>query len=152
MTTHLLDVNVLVALLWPAHQAHAAAQAWLARVPARKWATCPLTQAGVVRILSNPAFSPHAVSPWQALDVLAANLAHSRHVFWPDEISLSEALQPFRSTLTGHRQITDAYLLALAVHHKGRLATFDRAILTLSGRGFAPKHCVDLLVTRARSV
>ena len=146
------DVNVLVALLWPAHHAHSAAQAWLARMPGRKWATCPLTQAGVVRILSNPAFSPQAVSPEQALDVLAANLADSRHVFWPDDISVKEALHPFRLNLSGHRQITDAYLLALAVHHNERLATFDRAILTLHGRESAGRKHVELLGARPRSV
>ena len=148
MTTFLLDVNVLVALMWPAHAAHTAAQAWFRRMPGRKWATCPLTQAGFVRIVSNPAFSPQAVSPRQAIDVLAANLGHSGHVFWPDDLAVPEALGAVGPKLTGHRQITDAYLLGLAVHRKGFLATFDRAILSLAARDIASKHPVELIVAR----
>ncbi|MDQ6759748.1 MAG: PIN domain-containing protein [Acidobacteriota bacterium] len=130
MTPCLLDVNVLIALLWPAHEAHSAAQAWFARSPRRKWATCPLTQAGFVRIVSNPGFSPQAVSPAQALDVLAANIAHPQHLFWPDSLSVADAVGPFRAKLTGHRQITDAYLLGLALQKKASFVTFDRGILS----------------------
>ncbi len=147
MTPCLLDVNVLIALLWPAHEAHSAAQAWFARNPGRKWVTCPLTQAGFVRIVSNPAFSPQAVSPRQALDVLEANIAHPRHLFWPDHLSVADALGPFRSKLTGHRQITDAYLLGLALQKKGSFVTFDRGILALAGAEGSRSN-VEVIPTR----
>lgn len=151
MTSYLLDVNVLVALMWPAHEAHAAAQGWLKGTSRGNWATCPLTQAGFVRTVSNPAFSPHAVSPGDALDVLATSLTHPRHVFWADDLPLAEALRPFRSRMTGHGQITDAYLLALAVHRRGILSTFDRAIVTLAGRETqALKHLEVIPLERTR--
>ena len=152
MTICLLDVNVLVALMWPAHEAHATAQAWFRRIPGRKWATCPLTQAGFVRIVSNPAFSSQAVSPRQAIDVLSANAGHSGHVFWPDALSVPEALGVFGPKLTGHRQITDAYLLGLAVHKKGLLVTFDRAILTLAVRDMVSNNSVELIGDKLKRV
>ena len=152
MTTCLLDVNVLVALMWPAHEAHATAQAWFRRIPGRKWATCPLTQAGFVRIVSNPSFSPQAVSPRQAIDVLAANVGHSGHVFWPDDLTVPEALSVFGPKLTGHGQITDAYLLGLAVHKKGLLVTFDRAILTLAVRDMVSNNSVELIGDKLKHV
>lgn len=127
----LLDVNVLVAMAWPAHRAHEKAQEWLARHAREGWATCPLTQSGFVRILSNPAFSPNALTPQDALRLLQANLGHPAHRFWSDELSLNSALQPFVERLSGHQQVTDAYLLALAIHKKGKLVTMDRAIRAL---------------------
>src|SRR5580698_10054789 len=97
----------------------------------RGWATCPLTQAGFVRIVSNPAFSPDAVSPRVAINTLQANLKHPSHQFWPDDISVPEALQPLLERLAGHGQVTDAYLLGLAIRKQARLATFDHALASL---------------------
>jgi uncharacterized protein len=131
MTVHLLDVNVLIALIWPAHERHAIAQRWLASESNKGWATCPLTQAAFVRIVSNPAFSRDAVAPLPATEILEAALRHPLHQFWPDEISLVEAIRPVAKKLLGHQQISDAYLLGLAVHRKGGLLTMDRAILGL---------------------
>lgn len=131
MTAFLLDVNVLVALMWPAHESHARAQEWFARNARRGWATCPMTQAGFARIVSNPSFSPDAVSPPEAVRLLAANLELRQHCFWPDDLTLARATEGFRKNLTGHRQFTGAYLLALAIHHKGKLATLDRSIAAL---------------------
>jgi toxin-antitoxin system PIN domain toxin len=127
----LFDVNVLVALLWPAHQFHARAHHWFERNMGEGWATCPLTQAGFVRIVSNPAFSADAVAPHVALSVLQASLRHASHQFWPDDISLPEAVLPLLEKLTGHRQVTDAYLLGLAIRNRARLATFDRSLSSL---------------------
>jgi toxin-antitoxin system PIN domain toxin len=126
----LLDVNILIAMAWPTHRAHEKVQDWLARHAREGWATCPLTQTAFVRILSNPAFSPNALTPGDALALLRANLAHPAHRFWADEVSLVRALGPFVPRLTGH-QVTDAYLLGLAMHKKGKLATMDRAVRTL---------------------
>ncbi len=131
MSAFLLDVNVLVALMWTAHGSHLRAQEWFARNARHGWATCPLTQAGFVRIISNPAFSPDAVTPREAAGLLHTNLGHRHHKFWADDIPLADAIEPLLPHLLGHRQITDAYLLGLAKHHRARLATMDRAILLL---------------------
>ena len=131
MSVFLLDANGLIALAWPEHIAHNRAGTWFARHSRNGWSTCPFTQAAFVRILSNPAFSPRALSPQNAVAVLAANLKLPGHRFWPDDISMEEALTPFGKRVFGHRQITDAYLLALATHHKGRLATMDEGIGSL---------------------
>src|SRR5690242_1005480 len=131
MSALLLDVNVLIALIWPAHAFHSRMQNWFARNSRRGWATCPVTQTGFVRIVSNPAFSSDAVSPEEAVSVLAANLQHRSHQFWADGIGIEEATQAFRHRVVGHQQITDAYLLGLAAHHKGKLATLDRSVAAL---------------------
>lgn len=131
MTAFLLDVNVLIALMWPAHEGHTQAQEWFGRKSRDGWATCPFTQAAFVRIISNPAFSSDAVTPQEALKLLAANLNHPSHHFWPDEIGLVAATQAFARRLVGHQQVTDAYLLGLALHKKGKLATMDRSVLAL---------------------
>jgi len=131
MAIHLLDVNVLVALMWPAHAAHSNVQAWFAKQAKQGWATCPFTQVALVRILSNPSFSSDAVTPQQALTALSTNLKHPNHKFWPDDISVTDAVEPVRKGLVGHNQITDAYLLGLAIRHKGKLATMDRGVMTL---------------------
>ena len=130
-TGFLLDVNVLIAMVWPTHRAHEKVQEWLARHAREGWATCPLTQTAFVRILSNPAFSPNALTPADALALLQANLGHPAHRFWSDEVSFAHALEPFVQRLAGHQQVTDAYLLGLAMHRKGKLATMDRAVRAL---------------------
>lgn len=150
MAACLLDVNALVALLWPAHVHHAAAQEWFARRSRRGWATTPITQGGFVRIVSNPAFSRDAVSPAQALQLLAANLKHRAHRFWPAGIGVPETLARFGGHLVGHRQVTDAYLLGLALHHRGKLATFDGGIRALCGGDDAARDAVELIAAEPR--
>lgn len=125
----LLDVNVLIALTWPSHEFHVKVQQWFSTRQREKWASCPLTQSAFVRILSNPAFSPHALTAVDAIALLRSSLQHPGHQFWPDDIGLQEAAAPFR--VTGHQQVTDAYLLGLAIHNKGRLATLDRKLAAL---------------------
>ena len=127
----LLDVNVLIALLWPPHEAHARAQHWFAQNARHGWATCAMTQAGFVRIVSNPIFSRRAVSPRDALEVLSGSLQHPAHHFWTEDIGVTEALAHFGRRLLGHQQITDAYLLGLAIQKKGRLATLDASLSSL---------------------
>ena len=131
MTAFLLDVNVLVALMWPAHEGHSQSQEWFSRKAREGWATCPFTQAAFVRIVTNPAFSRDAVTPQEAMKILSVNLKHPSHQFWAGEISFIQAAQPFGERMTGHQQVTDAYLLGLAVHKKGKLATMDRGVLAL---------------------
>jgi toxin-antitoxin system PIN domain toxin len=130
----LLDVNVLIALIWPEHQFHQEALSWFDRNARHGWATCPITQMGFVRILSS---SPiiNAPTVTEALRLLEPNLEHPTHEFWQDEIGLSSAINLTGAILQGHRQITDTYLLGLAMHRKGKLATFDHSIAALLPEG-----------------
>jgi toxin-antitoxin system PIN domain toxin len=131
MTGCLLDVNVLIALMWPAHEGHRQVKHWFRQHAEGGWATCPFTQAAFVRIVSNPAFSRDAVEPKEAVGILEANLKHPHHRFWTADLSFLRAVQPFAGRLVGHKQVTDAYLLGLALHKKGKLVSLDRGILDL---------------------
>lgn len=146
MKTALLDLNLLTALVWPAHEHHEAAHRWFAARGNASWATCPLTQLGFVRIVSNPAFSRDALSPVEALSLLAANLVHRGHEFWSDALPVPAALEPVEAALQGHNQLTDGYLLGLAYRQKGVLATFDRGLAALAGRRLAP--ALETIATR----
>ena len=128
MTAFLLDVNVLVAMSWPGHRFHETALRWFAHNQRKGWATCPMVQTGFVRIVSNPAFSPRAVSPKQAIDALNISLQSRTHQFWADDISVADVQRIVKGRIAGHQQVSDAYLVALAVQHGGRLATLDRSI------------------------
>lgn len=130
MKPYLLDVNVLIALGWPSHVHHEEAQNWFARHRKAGFRTCPLTETGFVRISSNPGFTPEAVSPWEALALLDRITSLPEHGFWPDDLPLGRAIAG-GEPLLGHRQITDAYLVALAKRHRGVLATLDRSVLAL---------------------
>lgn len=128
---YLLDINVLLALAWPSHVHHTQAQRWFAQKGAAGFRTCPLTQIGFIRICINPRFTPGAVSPKEALLLLEHIIALPNHEFWPDDLPLSQAVKDH--PIVGHRQVTDAYLLALATARGGVLASFDRALLCLPG-------------------
>jgi uncharacterized protein len=141
----LLDVNVLIALLWPPHEAHERAQRWFAKNAGQGWATCAMTQAGFVRVVSNPAFSRRAVSPRDALQVLGGSVQHPAHHFWTEDIGVAEAVAPFGRRLLGHQQITDGYLLGLAIHKKGRLATLDGSVPSLLPEQGAARSRVVLI-------
>lgn len=129
---YLLDTNLLIALLWPSHERHEVAVKWFTRHRGKGWATCPFTQAGFVRIVSNPAFSRDAVQPRDAAQVLHANTAARDHVFWGDDLPYVAAVAFAGVRLMGHQQVTDAYLLGLAVHRGGMLATLDRRVSALT--------------------
>jgi toxin-antitoxin system PIN domain toxin len=130
LSASLLDVNVLLALAWPSHQHHAAAHRWFSRAARQGWATCPLTELAFVRLSSNPAFSPDAVSPGEALDLLARIRKVPRHVPW-DQLPPVGDLRSLR--LLGHQQVNDAYLVLVARRHRGVLATFDARIAAWGG-------------------
>lgn len=133
--TRLLDVNVLVALAWPNHIHHARALHWFRTVREHGWATCPLTESGFVRVSSNTRAIPEAQSPQDAITLLRRLRTVAGHTFWSDDVSPAhEGTGPF-SHVVGYRQVTDAHLLSLALRRGGRLATFDRGILTL-----VPEH------------
>jgi len=137
----LLDLNVLVALTWPSHIHHKAAHAWLTANRQHTWATCPITQSGLLRISSNPKIIPEAVSPAQALTLLNTLVELPEHQFWPDAVSVTDSPVFQGKTLLGHRQVTDAYLLSLCIHNEGRLVTFDKAIKTMAA-GYSDCVCV----------
>jgi toxin-antitoxin system PIN domain toxin len=149
MKAYLLDTNVLIALLWPSHAQHAPAVRWFTRHRGKGWATCAMTEAGFVRIVSNPAFSRDAVTPGEASSLLAANTAAGDHVFWPDALPFAEAAACAGLRLVGHQQVTDSYLLGLALKRGGALATLDHRIGALTAPGSVERKALEIIsVTR----
>lgn len=144
MTRALLDVNVLVALLDSDHVDHDQARDWLDdEIGTAGWASCAITENGFVRILSQPRY-PSPVSPMEAIEVLSRACDSSHHAFWPCDVSVLDARIVDRSRLHGPRQVTDAYLLAMATAHHGRFVTFDRAVSLASVRGATEEHLTVL--------
>jgi toxin-antitoxin system PIN domain toxin len=138
----LLDVNVLIALLDSDHASHDAAMSWFAQHAAEGWASCPITQNGCIRIMSNPSYPNHF--PVEAVTKRLAEACRADiHDFWPDELSLLDSDVVDVTRIHGPRQLTDIYLLAVAVQRKGRLVTFDTGI-ALAAVKRAGKH--NLLV------
>ena len=123
----LLDVNLLIALLDAAHVHHGRARAWLEANIEHGWASCPLTQNGCIRILSQPTY-PGSQPPGAIVARLTEAAGTPWHAFWPDDLSLLEPRCVDWHHVLGSRQLTDVYLLALAVRRGGRLATLDRAV------------------------
>lgn len=126
----LLDVNVVLALLDPAHTFHHKAHAWFVERGRRAWATCPLIQNAVVRIASQPRYLNSPGPAPVVAGMLAGFCARPGHEFWPDDISLLDAARVDVKRLIAPAMVTDSYLLALAVAHGGRLATFDSRLVT----------------------
>lgn len=123
----LLDVNVLLALLDADHVDHQRARAFLDSAVGAGWASCAITQNGFVRIISQPRY-PSPVPPTQAMDRLGSACASPAHEFWRCEISALDQAVIDRTRVHGPRQLTDAYLLALAAFHDGRFVTFDQSV------------------------
>jgi uncharacterized protein len=130
VTTFLLDVNVLIALVDPAHMQHEPAHAWFGRVGKRAFATCPITENGLLRILGHPKYLNSPGAPGVVTSLLAALRALPGHAFWADKISIGDAEWIDVTRLSSHSQVTDSYLLALARAHGGRLASMDRKLVT----------------------
>jgi toxin-antitoxin system PIN domain toxin len=130
LTRFLLDINVLIALIDPAHVQHDKAHAWFAAKGQKAWATCPITENGVLRIVGHPRYPSSPGSPSAVAHLLAPILELPGHAFWPDDVSLfdQERVNPARLLDSAH--LTDSYLLALARVHGGQLATFDRRLVT----------------------
>jgi toxin-antitoxin system PIN domain toxin len=136
---YLLDVNVLLALAWPNHDHHHAAHAWFGRSRVEGWATCPMTQAGFVRISCQPAVSKHLVPVHEAVQILGASTRSSDHHFWHQTSAVTSLSPELLKRVMGPQQLTDALLLELAIRHKGALATFDQRIGNLLPSG-SPHH------------
>lgn len=130
MTVYLLDVNVLIALVDPAHIQHDQAHDWFARVGRTSFATCPLTENGLVRIVGHPKYPNTPGPPSAVLQSLTAIRALPGHVFWPAHVSIADDEFFAPELLCSHARVTDSYLLALAHANGGRLATMDRNLVT----------------------
>lgn len=131
ISAHLLDVNFLIALAWPNHIAHGQAVSWFRENSKIPFATCPITEAGFIRISMNPLVVTESTTARGAINMLAEYCSIFSHVFWPDDLSITEALRDY-PIISGHRQVTDAYLLALALAHSGSLVSFDGGIVSLA--------------------
>lgn len=127
MTRALLDINVLLALLDSDHVDHRRASEWLDAEIGSGWASCAITQNGFVRIVSQPRY-PSPVPPAQAVLLLEQACSTEHHEFWPCDVSILDGKAVDRRRVHGPRQVTDAYLLALATRQGGRFVTFDRSV------------------------
>ena len=134
MSRQLPDVNVLLALVSPHHEGHAAARVWFAKSGHRAWATNPLTQLGVLRLLTNPAVTHGAVSAATAIQIVDVVTRHSGHEFWPLDHKMMSGLRALAGRLQGHKQWTDAVLLWHATDRGGVLVTFDSGVKELAAR------------------
>ncbi|HEX4006525.1 MAG TPA: TA system VapC family ribonuclease toxin [Acidobacteriaceae bacterium] len=136
----LLDVNVLVALIDEQHGFHRRAAQWRAAAssaePSAAWSLAPFTEAGFVRVVTNPRY-PNPFSVAEALEVLALLAAQKGYAFCAVTESLTTLAQPFVERLFGHQQITDACLLGLAIRGGRVLVTFDKGLRTLAGPAHA---------------
>lgn len=130
MTRYLLDVNVLIALIDPAHVQHDRAHEWFAASGKHAWATCPLTENGVLRIVGSARYPNSPGTPAAVAELFAKLCALPGHEFWPDGITLLDSQRIDSARLLDSGQVTDTYLLALATAHSGKLATFDRHLVT----------------------
>lgn len=139
----LLDVNVLIALLDADHSLHARATKWFASHARGGWASCPITQNGCMRVMSHPSY-PNALPVRAVMERLAEASASTFHEFWPDDVSLLDAEVADPARIHGPRQLTDFYLLALAVRHNGQFITFDASVSLDAIRSAEKKHLLIL--------
>jgi toxin-antitoxin system PIN domain toxin len=142
--TALLDVNVMIALFDPSHVHHEAAHRWFAKTKPKGWATCPITENGMVRVLSSPGYPLHGLLANDLIDRLRRFRRSGHHLFWPDDVSLTDEKRFDTAFIRGHRKLTDVYLLGLAEHHNGFLATFDLSIPTqaLASKNASALHVI----------
>jgi toxin-antitoxin system PIN domain toxin len=132
MKRQLPDVNVLLALIWPRHLHYRAAQSWFDQSGHQGWATNPLTQLGVLRLLTNYAAMREKVDATTASSALKSNTQHQAHEFWPLDRTIVASLEPVISRVRGHKQWTDALLLCQAAERDGILVTFDAGVKELA--------------------
>ncbi len=139
----LLDVNILIALLDSDHMSHRTAISWFGENASAGWASCPITQNGCIRIMSHPGY-PNAPSVIEIVQRLRAATGDRSHAFWPGSESLLDESLIDPTRIHGPRQLTDVYLLALAVRNGGRLVTFDASIALSAVRGAKARHLLQL--------
>ena len=134
-------MNVLIALADEKHSHHQRALDWLNSNTEQGWATCPITLNGCVRILAQPRYS-NPLSVMEAVRRLRELVSDSQHRFIPDDVNLFDEGLVDVSSISGHRQLTDIYLLALAVAHGLQFVTLDRGVRMESVKGANEKHLV----------
>ena len=139
MRRALLDINVLVALLDVDHAHHRTARKWLRAQIDSGWASCPLTENGCIRIMSQPKY-PNPVQTREVIKRLTHAAATSYHEFWPDSLSILDQTVVDSGRIHGPKQVTDVYLLALAVKRGGRFVTFDSAVPLSAVLGAEKEH------------
>jgi hypothetical protein len=133
---YLLDLNALIAFGDPDHERHDAIQEWFISEGKAAWGVCPLTEAGFVRVTTNPSYRPTSHTIEQATAILADFASHPGYRYWAITDKWAELTAPFSERLFGHQQVTDAYLLGLAIKEKGVLVTFDKSIKYLAGTDY----------------
>lgn len=143
MTTYLLDVNLLLALSDPRHVHHEPAHRWFEGEGRQSWATCPITENGFVRIASHPGYPNRPGEAAAVLELLRRFCSLAGHQFWPAQVSLRQLL-PAEAAVS-QSYLTDIYLLGLAIHRQGRLATLDRRIpASLLEKGIEALELIDV--------
>ena len=139
----LLDVNVLISLLDSNHVSHTAARDWMRQHGEGGWASSPITQNGCIGVMASAGYPNR-----QAVQAIVARLRRATsdrlHEFWPDDVSVLSDTHLVPTRIHGPSQLTDAYLLALAVAHHGRLVTFDRGVVLAAVPGATAAHLVTL--------
>ena len=144
MSRFLLDVNVLIALIDPAHVQHDRAHEWFASSGRQAWATCPLTENGVLRIVGHARYPNSPGTPAAVAELMRGLRALPGHEFWPDDLTVFDVQRIHSERLLDSAQVTDSYLLALASAHGGKLATFDRRLVTSAVvNGSQAIHLID---------
>ncbi len=134
---YLLDLNTLIALAEPDHEFHKQAGKWFQAEGKENWGVCPLTEAGFIRITIHPKYRPATRTVQQATAILASFAKHPGYRYWPIVDSWATLTAPFSARIFGHQQVTDAYLLGLAIREHGVLVTFDSAIGVLAGTDYS---------------
>ena len=143
MTVYLLDINLLLALMDPMHVHHEPSHQWFAENGQQAWATCPITENGFIRIAGHPNYPNRPGDITAVFSILRQLCEAAGHHFWPEDLSILDILRP--DSIISHNQITDVYLLGLAVHNKGKLATLDRRIPAEVLRG--GRQALELIIT-----
>ena len=138
---YLVDVNVLIALTDEEHVHHKRAMRWFDASGHRDWGVCAFSEAGFLRVVANPKAGSRSVG--EATELLARLRKHRGYRFWPMVEGWATLAAPFRERVFGHQQITDAYLLGLAVREGGVLVTMDKAIRYMAGTQYG-KHVLVL--------
>ena len=139
----LLDINVLIALLDPDHSLHQRAREWFSGNAVAGWTSCPITQNGCARIMAHPGY-PNPLPVRAVMERLREATRSPYHEFWADDVSLLDPRIADASRIHGPRQLTDLYLLALAVHRGGRFVTFDASVSISAIKGAEKRHIVAL--------
>ena len=134
---NLLDLNVLISLADQRHDHHQLARGWFASSRNNSWGICPLTEAGFLRVTTGPAFRLGAHTFERAIAILQSLKSLPGYWYWGIKESWVDLTAPFRARISGHQQVTDAYLLGMAIREDGVLVTFDKGIKYMAGAEFS---------------